>query len=96
MSSASSSASGMTMFEKLPPLRSAILKKIPETVPPTDELESLQAELQLLKQRTLERARKASEDMKMIEESMRRIKEKEKGKAKAVDRIKKERGCTSL
>lgn len=75
-------------------IRSVLFKSPPEAVPPTDELESLQSELKLLKQRTLERAKKAGDDLRTIEESMRRLKEKEKGKAKAVDKIKRERGCT--
>lgn len=64
-------------------------------MPPTDELEALQKELQALKQRTLDRVRKAGNDMRLIKESMRRIEEREKGKQR-VDRIKKERARASL
>lgn len=74
--------------------RSLLFKNPPETVPPTDELESLQAELKVLRQKSWERAKKAGEDLKTIEESMKRIKEREKGKAKAVEKVKRERGCT--
>lgn len=42
---------------------------------------------------TLARSKKAGEDLKAIEESMRRMKEKEKGKAKAIDKVKRERDC---
>ena len=41
----------------------------------------------------MERARKAQEDIRMIEESMRRLKEREKGKAKASGPPRKERAC---
>lgn len=71
-------------------IRSILFKSPPETVPPTEELEGLHAELKLLKQRTLERAKKAGDDLRTIEESMRRLKEKEKGKAKAIEKIKRE------
>ena len=79
-----------------PPLRSALIKNVTDAIPPIDELEQLQAELKLIKQRTLERAKKAGEDMKTIEESMRRMKEKEKGKARAIDKVKRERDSRSL
>lgn len=81
-------------YDPLPTINSALLRNPPDAVPPTDELESLHAELKLLRERTLERAKKAGEDLKIIEESMRRMKEKEKGKAKALEKVKKERGCT--
>ena len=77
-------------------VRSSLFKNQPEAVPPIDELELLHSELQLLRQKTLERAKKAGDDLKTIEESMRRAKEKAKGKAKAMDRVNRERGCTSL
>lgn len=79
-----------------PPLRSALIKNVPDAIPPIDELEQLQAELKLLKQRTMERAKKAGEDLKTIEESMRRIKEKEKGKARALEKVKRERDYTPV
>jgi hypothetical protein len=78
------------------PARSPHFKNPSETVPPTDELEVLQTELLLLREKSWERAKKAGEDLKTIEESMRRIKEREKGKAKAVEKVKRERGCTCL
>lgn len=49
-----------------------------------------------LRQRNLERAKKAGDDLRAIQESMRRLKEKEKGKAKAVDKSKRERGCAYI
>ena len=76
-----------------PAIRSVLLKNQPDALPPTEELDALQAELKAAKQRTLERAKKAGDDLRTIEESMRRLKEKEKGKGKAVDKIKKERAC---
>lgn len=76
-----------------PAIRSVLLKNQPDALPPTEELDALQAELKTAKQRTLERAKKAGDDLRTIEESMRRLKEKEKGKGKAIEKIKKERGC---
>ncbi|TFK31973.1 histone acetyltransferases subunit 3-domain-containing protein [Crucibulum laeve] len=79
----------------LPPLpRSSLLKDVPTAIPSTEELDQLHAELKLRKQKTLERAKKAGEDLKTIEESMRRMKEKEKGKSKAIDKVKREREFT--
>lgn len=74
-------------------IRSNIFKTLPDAIPPTEELEALHEELKQLKVRTLEKAKKAGDDMRLIEESMRRIKEREKGKAKAVEKVKKERDC---
>lgn len=53
----------------------------------------MQAELRLYKQRTLERMKKAGDDLITLQESFKRIKEREKGKGKAVEKVKKERGC---
>ncbi|KAJ7491039.1 histone acetyltransferases subunit 3-domain-containing protein [Mycena latifolia] len=78
------------------PIRSVIFKGPPDTVPATEELESLHEELKQLKLKTLERARKAGEDLKTIEESMRRMKEREKGKAKQIEKVKRERDFTPL
>ncbi|TFY60232.1 hypothetical protein EVJ58_g5286 [Rhodofomes roseus] len=83
-------------YDPLPTISSVLFRNPPDAVPPTDELEGLHAELKLLRQRTLERAKKAGEDLKIIEESMRRLKEKEKGKAKALEKVKKERGFTPI
>ena len=89
-------SSKLLPFRAPSPTRSPLFKNPPETVPPTDDLESLQAELKFLHQKSCERAKKAGEDLKTIEESMRRIKEREKGKARAVEKVKRERGCTCL
>lgn len=78
--------------QPLPP-RSSLLRNTPDAIPPTEELDLLHAELTKLKQQSLERAKKAGEDLRTIEESMRRMKEREKGKAKATDKIKRERDC---
>lgn len=83
----------LSPYSSSPQILSALFREPPDAVPPTDELEALQAELNSLKQKTLERARKAGNDLKTIEESMRRLKEKEKGKSKAVEKVKKERAC---
>lgn len=89
-------SSKLLLFPAPTPARSPHFKNPSETVPPTDELEVLQAELRLLREKSCERAKKAGEDLKTIEESMRRIKERKKGKAKAVENVKRERGCTCL
>jgi len=86
----------VTQYSFPPAIRSNLLKNQPDALPPTEELDALQAELKVAKQRTLERAKKAGDDLRTIEESMRRLKEKEKGKGKAVEKIKKERGFTPL
>jgi transcriptional adapter 3 len=73
---------------------SSLLKNTPDVVPSVDELERIHSELKMLKQRAIDRAKKAGEDLKTIEESMRRMKEKAKGKQKFVHKIKRE-DCTS-
>nr|GAT56480.1 predicted protein [Mycena chlorophos] len=91
--SSSSALPKLLPFSRPPsPIRSAIFKSPPDAVPSVEELQSLQGELQQLKARTLERAKKAGEDLKTIEESFRRIKEREKGKAKQaqLEKIKRE------
>ncbi|KAJ3570323.1 hypothetical protein NP233_g4477 [Leucocoprinus birnbaumii] len=75
---------------------SALFKHISDAVPSVEELERIQSDLRMLRQRAMDRAKKAGEDLKTIEESMRRMKEKEKGKLKAVDKIKRERDFTPL
>lgn len=76
------------------PVGSTLIKNPPDGVPPTVDLESLEAELKAYKQAALARSKKAGEDIKTIDESMRRMKEREKGKAKAVEKVKRERDCT--
>lgn len=85
--------SRLSAFAQIPSFRSPLLKSPPDSIPSIDELEQLQSELKLVKQRVSDRRRKASEDLKTIEESIRRMTEKEKGKSKAVDKIKRERDC---
>jgi hypothetical protein len=84
------------LYDPPPPVQSSLLKKAPDAIPPTSELEKLQDELEKLKELSLARAKKAGEDLKAIEESMKRMKEKEKGKAKAVDKVKRERDCACV
>jgi len=86
-------ASRFPRFAQTPSFRSPLLKIPPDLIPSIDELEQLQSELKLVKQHVSDRRRKASEDLKTIEESIRRMTEKEKGKFKAVDKIKRERDC---
>jgi transcriptional adapter 3 len=84
----------LPQFSQVHPFRSRTIKNTPDAVPPTEELEALQADLVELRRYTLERAKKADDDLRTIEESMRRLKEKEKGKAKVVEKMKRE--CASL
>jgi transcriptional adapter 3 len=77
-----------------PPLRTALLKQpLPDAAPPTTPLEALQAELQALLPVARSRGRQANDALRILDESNRRMKEREKGKARAVHTVKKERGC---
>jgi transcriptional adapter 3 len=88
-------SSKLSAFPSPVVIRSSLFKNPPDAVPPTDELDSLHKELASLKQTTLEKAKKAGEDLRAIEEFMRRMKEKEKGKAKA-KAVKREHDCTCI
>jgi hypothetical protein len=88
-------AAKLSPFSPHPPILS-LLKKAPDAVPPTDELVELHRELELAKEKALERSKKANDDLKTIEESIRRMTEREKGKFKAIDKIKRERDCTYM
>jgi len=83
----------LSSYPSSPPLLSPLIRDPPDVIPPIDDLEALQAELKLLQQKAYERAKKAGNDLKAIEESMRRMKEKEKGKARAVEKARKDRAC---
>ena len=83
-------SSSLVQYTPALPFRPQIVKNTPDTIPPTEELEALQADLLELRLQTLERAKKADDDLRTIEESIRRMKEREKGKAKAVERAKRE------
>ncbi|KNZ77876.1 Chromatin-remodeling complexes subunit ngg1 [Termitomyces sp. J132] len=83
-------------FPPASPFQSSLLRKTPDSIPSTTELEFLHDELRELRSVTLRRSKKAGEDLKAIEESMRRMKEKEKGKAKAIDKVKRERDSNRL
>ncbi|KAF8061748.1 histone acetyltransferases subunit 3-domain-containing protein [Lyophyllum atratum] len=87
-------ASKLTAYYLPTPIQSSLLKKAPDSIPPTNDLELLHDELRELRKMSLARSKKAGEDLKAIEESMRRMKEKEKGKAKAIDKVKRERDFT--
>ncbi|EMD34328.1 hypothetical protein CERSUDRAFT_117206 [Gelatoporia subvermispora B] len=89
-------SSTVSPYASPPPIRSSLFRNPPESVPATEELEALHEELLLLKQKTLERVKRAGDDIRSLEESMRRLKEKEKGKAKTLERVKKERDFTPL
>ncbi|TFK87699.1 hypothetical protein K466DRAFT_490366 [Polyporus arcularius HHB13444] len=87
-------SSSVSPYAALPPIRSSLFHNPPDTLPPADELEILRLELEAFKAQSLERAKKAGDDIRTIEESMRRLKEKEKGKAKAIQKAERERGLT--
>lgn len=89
-------AAKLSSFSPHPSILSPLLKKAPDAVPPTDELVQLHKELEIAKEKALERSKKANDDLKTIEESIRRMTEREKGKFKAIDKIKRERGCTYM
>lgn len=79
----------------LPQPRSAFITNPTDgtPVPSAEDIETAQAELRICREMILEKARKAGEDLKVIDASTRRISEKEKGKHKAVEKVKKERAC---
>ena len=89
-------AAKLSSFSPHPPILSPLLKKAPDAVPPTDDLVQLENELKLAREKALERSKKANDDLKTIEESIRRMTEREKGKFKAIDKIKRERDCTYI
>lgn len=76
-------------------IRSSLVRNPPEAIPSLDELEQLHVELKALRQNSVDRAKKAGEDLRTIEESMQRMKAKEKGKARVHDKVKRERDCAS-
>ncbi|KAJ3540988.1 hypothetical protein NMY22_g4076 [Coprinellus aureogranulatus] len=79
--------------------RSSLLKNPPELsspIPSIEELELLLPDLRKLRAAAEERSRKASHDLRAIQDSMRKLKEKEKGKAKAIEKVKRERDFTPL
>lgn len=86
-------ASKLSPFPLSHVFRSPLVKNQPESVPSIDDLEHLQSELKVVKQRVMDKRRKAVDDVRIIEESIRRMTEKEKGKSKAVDKVKRERDC---
>ncbi|KAF9009581.1 histone acetyltransferases subunit 3-domain-containing protein [Cyathus striatus] len=87
-------SSKLTQYQ-FPEIRSALLRDVPASIPPIEDLEKLTADLKLLRSRSMDRAKKAGEDLKTLEESMRRMCEKEKGKSRAHDKLlKKERDYT--
>ncbi len=77
-------------------LRSNLLLSPPDSLPPTEELEAVQLELNALKQKALERAKKADDDLKAIEMAIKKMREKAKGKAKAIAKVKREPSCALL
>jgi hypothetical protein len=86
-------ASILSPYPSSPPQLSHLIRDPPDVIPSIDDLEVLQDELKRLQHKALERAKKAGNDLKAIEESMRRMKEKEKGKARAVEKVRKDRAC---
>lgn len=77
------------------PLPGIVLRQQADGVPSIGELENLQKELVDLRQKALARAKKADNDLKAIEAAFRRMRELEKGKAKAFPKVKREPSCES-
>ncbi|KAL1722327.1 histone acetyltransferases subunit 3-domain-containing protein [Schizophyllum commune] len=81
--------SKLTVYAPPPEVRSTLFKHHPpDVIPPTSELEQLNMELRLLKQKVMERSHKAENDLRIVEDSLRRMKEKEANRS--VDKIKRE------
>jgi hypothetical protein len=66
----------------------------PDSIPGIYDLEVRLEALEKMKLKHLERKKQAQENLRAGEEEIRRIKEREKGKSKAVEKIKHERNCT--
>ncbi|KIJ24603.1 hypothetical protein M422DRAFT_56345 [Sphaerobolus stellatus SS14] len=83
-----------TPYPQVSTLRSQLLTNPPVSVPPVDDLLSLQEELQTLKSRSSGKVKKAENDIKVLEGLHRKYKDKErdreKGKVKDKARIKRE------
>jgi transcriptional adapter 3 len=67
--------------------------ELDSTLLATDELELRLEALRKLKLKHLERSKHAAENLRASEDEIRRIREKEKGKSKAIEKIKRERDC---
>ena len=90
-----------------PAVHNPLLEAPPESVPAVDELEATLAELGLMRTTAHERSRKAAGDLKIIENEMRKLRERERGKGKAgttggsvgaldKGRVKREQSCASF
>src|ERR1700731_4093839 len=86
----------LTRYPTPPSVASPLCKHPTAAMPPLDDLVALQQQLAAAQERSLERARKAEDDLRTIQESIRRMKQREKGKAKAVENVKRERDCAFL
>ena len=89
-------SSSVSNYSKLPEFRSPLLNTPQDTLPQSEDLIHLQKELAEYKGKALERIKKAADDARLIEDAFRRMKEKEKGKAKAIQKAERERGCASI
>ncbi|KAG7086383.1 hypothetical protein E1B28_002340 [Marasmius oreades] len=78
----------LNSFPAVTQLRSSLLTQPlnKDAVPPTEELESLFSELKILKQRSVDRTKKAESDVRIVEESFRRMKDRERDKGKGRER----------
>ncbi|KAF9255509.1 kinase-like protein [Marasmius fiardii PR-910] len=74
----------INLFPATAPLRSSLLTQPlnKSSVPPIEELDWLLLELKVLKEQSINRAKKAESDVKTVEDSFRRMKEREGGKGK--------------
>lgn len=77
-----------------PPRAPSFLSSVqPDAVPGTEELQARLEALQKLRIKHLEKSKHAADNLRASEEEIRRIKEREKGKNKAIEKIKRERDC---
>ncbi|KAI6021974.1 hypothetical protein EDC04DRAFT_2937544, partial [Pisolithus marmoratus] len=65
---------------------SVLIQNPPNMVLPMDDLDTLYNDLKLLQQKSMEWAKRVGEDLKTLDKSMCHMKEKVRGKAKAVEK----------
>ena len=78
----------LSPYPSSPPLSSPLIEDPPDAIL---SIADLRAELELLQQKAYERAKKAINNLKAIEECVRRMKEKEK--ARAIEKSRKDTIC---
>ena len=86
--------SKLVQFPIPPTVRSSLLKNVPDmaSIPPMDELELLNTDLHALLDFRGQVTKIAPANSRAVNDTMRRV--KEKGKARAFEKPKRERDCT--